>query len=122
MTTPIAQRTTGRAPFAWEWADEDNRNFPDVPACYAIYIDGEVAYVGQSFRLSSRLSSYHIHVNLFGVRADDWWVTPWGKFAHVRIKFKRSRRYGDWLMREARLIRRLKPRFNDYGVKKAVVR
>ena len=123
MTTPVPQRTTGRAPFAWEWAPEENHCFPDIPACYAIYCDGELVYIGQSYRLSSRLSSYHIHINIWGTASDPRiWATPWGQFETVRVKFKRSRRYGDWLMREARLIRRLQPRFNAYGVKKAVVR
>ena len=103
-----------RASRAWQHAHENNILFPDVPAVYAIYFDGELGYIGQTVRLSGRLSSYHIHINLFG---GPLWVTPWGSFNDVRIKFKLGHRYGDWLMREARLIRRLKPKFNSsYGL------
>lgn len=103
---------TRRAPRAWQVSNEHLHCFPDEAGCYVIYFDGAIGYIGQSVCLSTRISQYRIHRNIFGGKE---WVTPWGSFDSVVIKFKLGRRYGDWLMREARLIRRLKPPMNTHG-------
>lgn len=112
MLTPTQNTTTPPAPYGWRCASEHNNGFPAVPGCYAIYLDGELAYIGQSGNISSRLSSYRIHIDLFG---DKTWACSFGNYDAIRVKWKPSRRYGEWLMREARLIRRLRPRFNIVG-------
>ena len=80
-----------------------------VPGVYVICIGGRVAYIGQSNDLRSRLRSHKITA-LPGVVAR----TPWGKFRypHITVRVRASSRTGDWLMRECRLIRRLRSRFN----------
>lgn len=81
-----------------------------APGLYAVYIDGELVYVGQSVNLHLRFRRWGFcRRNHNGEHC-----TPWGLFAAGRLKIKvaYSRKYGDWAMRELRLVRRLKPRFN----------
>jgi hypothetical protein len=85
-------------------------NVPSVAACYCIYCDGQLMYVGQSTDLHSRILS---HISIPGY--SNILQTPWGCFIDVTVKYKPSRRYGDWLMDEARLIRRLQPSGNQRG-------
>jgi excinuclease UvrABC nuclease subunit len=81
---------------------------PAVPACYVLALDGEVVYVGQTLNLQARFYAHRIKH-----RKDDSWRTAWGDLTgDLRLKVKFGQRYGDWCMREARLIDRLKPRFN----------
>lgn len=90
---------------------------PRAPGCYAVYHDGELVYVGSSVKLQSRLASYfgpsnpkrprRRHINS-GAR-------PRHDGVAVTVKVAGSRRIGDWLMREYRLIQRLKPRDNRVG-------
>jgi hypothetical protein len=60
------------------------------------YIDGEIVYIGSTANLQQRMR------------------TPWGK-GRLTLKYAISKRYGDWLMREARLIGRLRPPHNVVG-------
>jgi excinuclease UvrABC nuclease subunit len=83
------------------------RGLPHDPGCYAIYVDGDLAYIGQTVNLRLRFRRYHFHRD-----ASNDIVTPWGTFKDVKFKICFSRKYGDWAMRELRLIRRLQPRFN----------
>jgi hypothetical protein len=116
----------GKAPPAFQWSSHDfqsNTSVPmawQAPGCYAIFLDGELVYIGQSERVRGRLWKYQMHLNIFADARGPGIVTPWGSAFVVTIKFKRSRRYGDWLMREARLIRKLQPRGNTIGVRKQV--
>lgn len=87
---------------------------PAIPRCagvYVVFIDGQVKYVGSSWNLCERFTYYRIF------RDGDAWQTPWGRSANFNIKIKKTRRVGDWLMDEYRLIRRLKPVLNKVGVK-----
>lgn len=86
---------------------------PNGPGCYAIYIDGALMYVGQSLRVRHRLFHGHGINYTFGSHIR----TPWGMFRSVTFKVKHGRMYGDWLMTEARLIRRLEPEFNRRGLR-----
>ena len=83
---------------------------PRVPACYVIYLDGVLSYVGQSVDFAKRMSMH-------GIRLSDGGsvVTKWGYFRSVVIKARFSERFGDWAMREMRLIKRLQPPFNSAG-------
>lgn len=82
-----------------------------APGCYAIYLDEALVYIGQTQNLRRRLRRYGISVEY--LRGRGLVVhTPWATGRTVTIKVRRSRRFGDWLMAEARLVRRLRPRFN----------
>lgn len=86
------------------------RNLPKVPCCYAIYFDGQLKYIGSTSDLRNRFSG---HAFRYGYAKNLY--TPWGSFGlstDIRLKYSPSKKYGDWLMREARLIRRLQPEFN----------
>ena len=103
-------------------------SIPPWSACYVIFLDGKLTYIGSSenvrTRLSSHLKWYRKHQNgsLMQVGRLDRGegeltiVTPWGNSDNVRVKVKRSRAFGDWLMVESRLILRLQPSGNMRGV------
>lgn len=71
---------------------------PNYPCCYVVQLDGVSIYVGQTLGLRGRMHDHR----------------PWLKTLNgrLRIKVRFAERYGDWAMREARLIRRLSPEFN----------
>lgn len=88
------------------------------PGCYAIYLDGVLAYIGSSENLYVRLL---IHRAKFKLGIPDKRLVPvihtqFGTCSKVAIKVRLSSRFGEWLMVEARLIRRLKPSGNIRGV------
>lgn len=83
---------------------------PTRPAVYVIYIDGAPVYVGQTTRLRTRIEQHK-----FDWGYDAKLKTPWGDFpkdSTIHCKYRLSRRAGDWLMWELRLIWKLQPRFN----------
>lgn len=87
----------------------------DLPPCVYVFIgDGVPLYVGQTTNLRARLRTHG-----FRYSYDNRVMTPWNipdpKTAALKVKF--SERFGDWLMLEARLIRRLQPRCNVAGVR-----
>lgn len=90
----------------------------DRPGVYAIYLDRKLAYIGQSERVRTRLVSHlaGAHINMHVDHDAPAIVTQWGTVDRLTLKFKPSRRFGDRLMREARLIRRLRPVLNRRGV------
>ncbi len=83
---------------------------PKLPACYAIYMDDRLRYIGSTDRFRVRMQS---HLKVTGYSG--WSTTPWGQFKSVKVKAKFPSRYGDWLTLEARLLRRLRPEFNKKG-------
>jgi excinuclease UvrABC nuclease subunit len=97
----------------WEIALPDRSNVPLGPGVYVFLLNGKTVYVGSSANLAKRLAS-HLRITR-GILSDPpipiWQQT----LLACRIKFKRSRRFGDWLMLEARLIRRLRPAANVIG-------
>lgn len=82
-------------------------NLPNVPGCYVIYLDNELVYIGQSFNVRGRLL---VHID-FGM-TNSWPYTKWGSAKVITVKVKFSKKFGDWLMVEARLLAKLKPRGN----------
>ena len=84
---------------------------PLGPACYAIYADGELVYIGQTHNLRKRLDAHGCVV----ARYSNSFATAWGIFRGVVVKYRRIDRHGDWAMHELRLIRRLRPRGNRVG-------
>lgn len=87
------------------WYDD----YQTTPGVYAIYVDGELVYIGQSVNIRNRLKMHNIRYS-YGNSI----IVPWGdgrcKTCHVKVSY--SKKYGDWAMRELRLIKRLKPKFN----------
>lgn len=89
------------------------REIPAIAGVYAIYFDGDLVYIGQSVNVRNRWCEHQIRL---GYAKNI--ITPWGDIPDktvVTFKVSASRRYGDWAMRELRLIRRLKPLFNIQG-------
>lgn len=87
---------------------------PEVAACYVIYIEGELAYIGSTQNLRARFRKHGINFARYSNNIE----TPWGRCQRISAKIKVSRKYGDWAMDELRLIRRLQPRLNRVGIKK----
>ena len=90
---------------------ESRMKLPTVECCYVVYFGGQLKYIGSTNNLRNGLSGH-----AFRFSYGKSFITPWGEFPlplKVEIKFKPSRRYGDWLMLEARLIKRLLPAFNQ---------
>jgi excinuclease UvrABC nuclease subunit len=87
-----------------------DENLPRVSACYAVYFNGVLQYIGSTVDLRNRFSE---HAFRYGYAR--CMRTPWGDVdaeTVVTVKYRPSRKYGDWLMVEARLIRRLQPAYN----------
>jgi hypothetical protein len=101
-------------PHPTSWVSADPLKYwalPEVPAVYVICVNGRAMYVGQTINLFRRFNAYRMRA-AFGVGA----LTPWGQVeGDLSLKFSRSRRFGDWAMRELRLIRRLRPVWNCVG-------
>lgn len=88
------------------WQTTNNVNaytrFPAAAAVYVVYVDSSLYYVGSTNNLDVRMRSSWC-------RKDK---DPHMREATIDIKFSLSIKYGDWLMKEARLIQRLGPRAN----------
>jgi len=83
---------------------------PAFPACYAVYWNGRLVYVGQTVDLRNR---FHAHKFRYGYRKNI--ITPWcdgDSFDSFVVKAKFCGKFGFWAMLEVRLIARLKPQFN----------
>jgi predicted GIY-YIG superfamily endonuclease len=75
--------------------------YPDAPACYVVYSRGTLVYVGMAFNLRNRMSSHHSGGS-----------SGWCNLPNLVVKYRPSRKYGDWAMVELRLIKRLRPPCN----------
>lgn len=83
---------------------------PNSPGCYVIYLDGLLSYIGQSSNIRKRFQNYQIRQGYSSLI-----FTPWGQFESVITKVHFGDKYGDWAMRELRLIKRLQPQLNCVG-------
>ena len=84
---------------------------PKEPGCYAVYHDGRLVYIGSSSHLPRRVAQY------FATRRRRAVVNSGARSKHnadisVVVKIAPCRKRGEWLMREYRLITRLRPRDN----------
>lgn len=89
---------------------ENMQKLPTVACCYVIYFDGALRYIGSTNNLRNRFSGHGIRYG-YGRNLH----TPWGDFPddiNITLKYKVSIKYGDWLMIECRLIKRVQPTFN----------
>jgi excinuclease UvrABC nuclease subunit len=98
--------------FRFEKIDE----LPRSPGVYAVFINHRLVYIGQSANVRSRILGGHaFHYARYSSSIE----TPWGATpCSVTFKVRASRSYGDWLAIEARLVRRLQPRFNSIGTRR----
>lgn len=94
------------------WFDfnpHDPSDAPRVPGVYCYKYGRLVAYVGSASDLRARLLQHASQP-----RKSAWMLCP--DPAELTGKFRPSLKYGDWMMIEARLIRKLRPAFNWRGV------
>lgn len=112
-----------RAGTNWRQFTYGNCNPPALAACYAIFGDGELLYVGSTECLAARTRGHKIQFQQVIRAADGGGATrlnvvstPWGDFKNVTIKYRPAVKFGDWAMVELRLIRRLQPRGNTRGI------
>jgi len=80
---------------------------PDTPACYIFRFDRRFIYIGSTGNLYVRFLSHGFHFSY-----DNDILTPWGSCDTFVMKYKTYQKYGQWMMDEARLIRRLQPVLN----------
>ena len=98
----------------------DIKEIPDTAGCYAIYYSctksgkDKLCYIGSTMTLQTRLlshliwkndSSRFVHHKAMSLGVND-------RADHFIIKYKLSRKKGDWLMIELRLIYKLQPMCN----------
>ena len=76
------------------------------PGVYAIYVDSILVYIGQSIGVRQRLR-YHVAFD-FSTGTP---YTRWGR-GDISVKYRFSEKFGDWLMWEARLLKKLHPKGN----------
>lgn len=96
---------------AWKKTKWQNyKTFPEISCVYVFYINDEVVYIGSTVNLRARMSAYKF------LKVDGFLKTPWRKKvdldSKVELKYKGSKKYAYWLMLEARLIKRLQPKYN----------
>ena len=94
----------------WTAYEMPASGLPEAPCVYVFYLDGMLAYIGQTVDLRARMGMHKIRYSY-----SNKIITPWGYADKVTIKVAFSSRYGDWAMRELRLIRRLEPKHNLQG-------
>lgn len=90
---------------------ESRLKLPVVACCYALYFNGRLKYIGSTNNLRNRFSGHAIR---YGYAKN--LHTPWGVFdlpLNIDLKYKPTQKYGDWLMIECRLIKRIQPQFNS---------
>src|SRR5690242_8942280 len=75
------------------------KRFASVAGVYAIFQADRLLYIGSSINIRSRIWAHLATARFIGVKG-------------LSVKYKKSQRYGDWLMTEARLLKRLRPRLN----------
>jgi hypothetical protein len=92
-----ASRSVKLGRLAGGWRVVQSGDALPAAGCYAIYHSGRLVYLGSSANLKTRLSQH------LRRQRDN---------SEISVKVAPSRRNGDWLMREYRLIRRLRPRDN----------
>jgi excinuclease UvrABC nuclease subunit len=70
----------------------------NLPGVYALYVNDNIVYIGSSEHLSNRLLNHR-------------WAFIYNR--PFTIKYSHSKKKGEWLMREYRLIKRIQPSKNS---------
>jgi len=89
------------------WTKATRGSIPNMPGCYAIYRGRTLVYIGSTQNLNARLENHWRDSKRWGVTPN----TP------LTIKVRVSRKAGDWLMIEYRLIKRLRPEVNRFWIR-----
>jgi hypothetical protein len=100
-TCPTACRLSSRA--KGTWSEIRPENAPHAPGLYALFSGPTLLYIGSAVSIRDRLTEHGLRPRRFTIPA------AWALVPRLRLKIAASRRPGDWLMREYRLIRRLRP-------------
>lgn len=80
------------------------KDLPDEPGCYVVYSHDIPVYVGSAQSLKKRFNTHQL---------DDNRICGRGFLLKAPyIKYRPSKRFGDWRMVELRLIRRIRPVHN----------
>lgn len=69
---------------------------------YVAYHGSTVVYIGSSYNLRARLMSHYKYA-----------PGKWSQHPEVRIKFRYTKRFGEYAMAELRLINRIRPTRNQ---------
>lgn len=78
--------------------------FRKEPGVYCIYVDGKLFYIGQSQSILKRTAKHRFRPHSFyGEKS------AWRNAKTVMVKVRYTEKFGDWAMREIRLINRLRP-------------
>lgn len=89
----------------------DTGDLPSVAGVYVLFRSRRRAwYVGQSGNIRKRIRQY-VRQSCIAMT----WVTPWGYFRKLTIKFRPETHTWERLGAERRLIERLKPQANLLG-------
>lgn len=105
----IAKHSTAR----WVSANPFRpRTLPNIPAVYFFRFDEKYIYIGSTDNLSQRIEQHGLNYGYGGEI-----LTVWGTAKRVEFKYRVCRRFAEWLMVEARLIKRLQPKLNRRGTK-----
>lgn len=94
----------------WKTYDLMNSRLPRFAGVYALYISGDLVYIGSSTDIANRFSEHNVRFGYAKNIITPWVVVP--ETTSVELKVRRSVRRGDWAMWEIRLIGRLRPFFN----------
>ena len=96
----------------WVEFDPCDLLLPDEPGCYVVLVGGKAIYVGSSTRVAQRIEAHGFR---YGYGSSI--LCPFGSFSvgDITLKVRFWEKWGDWAMRELRLINRLRPRFNTMG-------
>lgn len=87
---------------------------PKFAGVYVVFLNDQLSYIGSSIDVAKRFNNYGFR-SRDGVARYSQPRFPWAPVSEttrISVKVKRSKRFGDWAMREIRLIDRLRPRFN----------
>lgn len=97
---------------------QNKKRLPNISCVYAMYFNNKLVYIGSTKDLKNRYCGQEIRYG-YGKNIK----TRWGDFdldTKITLKYKPIKRYGFWLMLEAKLIRKLQPIFNK-KLKKAII-
>jgi excinuclease UvrABC nuclease subunit len=99
---------------AWQSINlmEERNKLPNSPATYVIYFNNDMVYIGSSKDIRNRFSGHGFR---YGYARNI--ITPWHEIhdsVAITLKYKITKKMGEWSMREIRLIHKLKPLFNSH--------
>lgn len=108
MPEPAVQNALleqGEQAVKWKYCHPDLRvELPDAPGVYAWFGDGRPLYVGAAHNLRKRAGRYRCEKD-----GDGLFVTPWGWYSDVALKYRPCKNGGQAFGMESLFIERLRP-------------